>query len=159
MITITPESVTLRDAWQEFLSRFPLNWFCTFTFTENVHPERAAKLFRALIKRLNRDLYGSHFERKGLVGVYWVLAWEYQKRGVLHFHALLGATQDLNTLARRFDYMKAWEDLGPPAGFSRIEAIESQVAVQRYVTKYVAKGGQIDLSESLKAFAQQQALS
>jgi hypothetical protein len=136
-----------------------MQWFCTFTFQESVHPERAMKLFRLFIRRLNRALYGSHFERKGQQGVYWVLAWEYQKRGVLHFHALIGDVEDLNTRARRLDWMRQWEDFGSPAGFSRIEAIESQDAVRDYVTKYVAKGGQIDLSRSLKSFAQQQALS
>ena len=45
------------------------------------------------------------------------------------------------------------------AGFARIEAIESQDAVRDYVTKYVTKGGQIDLSRSLRSFAQQHALS
>lgn len=159
MSTAALSKTSLTEAWRVLLSRYPLNWFCTFTFTEDVHPERAVKLFRLFIKRLNRDLYGSHFERRGIAGVYWVLAWEYQKRGVLHFHALIGAEQDLNTRARRFDYMKLWESFGPPAGFSRIEAIESQEAVQKYVTKYVAKDGQLDLSDSLRSFAQQQALS
>lgn len=136
-----------------------MQWFCTFTFTESVHPERAAKLFRLFVRRLNRHLYGAHYERKGLHGVFWVLAWEYQKRGVLHFHALIGDVEDLNVRARRLDFMDTWLGFGPPAGFSRIEAIESQDAVRDYVTKYVTKGGQIDLSASLRTFAQQQALS
>lgn len=147
------------EAWQEFLARFPMQWFCTFTFQDSVHPERAEKLFRLFIRRLNRKLYGRHFERKGHVGVYWVLAWEYQKRGVLHFHALIGDVEDLNLRARRLDFMDLWAGFGAPAGFARIEAIDSQQAVQRYVTKYVSKGGQIDLSPSLRSFAQQHSLS
>jgi hypothetical protein len=136
-----------------------MQWFCTFTFTDSVHPERAAKLFRLFIRRLNRHLYGSHYERKGRHGIFWVLAWEYQQRGVLHFHALLGDVEDLNARARRLDWMDRWLALGAPAGFARIEAIDSQDAVRDYVTKYVAKGGQIDLSPSLRSFAQQQSLS
>lgn len=147
------------QAWREFIARFPMQWFCTFTFTEDVHPERAVKLFRLFIRRLNRSLYGSHFERKGQAGVFYVLGWEYQKRGVLHFHALLGDVEDLNARARRLDFMDVWQGFGAPAGFARIEAIESQDAVRDYVTKYVTKGGQIDLSGSLRSFAQQQALS
>jgi hypothetical protein len=147
------------QAWREFIGQYPMQWFCTFTFTEDVHPERAAKLFRLLIRRLNRKLYGSHFERKGQQGVFWILAWEYQKRGVLHFHALLGDVEDLNVRARRLDWMDTWHGFGPPAGFARIEAIESQDAVCDYTTKYVTKGGQIDLSASLRSFAQQQTLS
>jgi len=136
-----------------------MQWFCTFTFTENVHPERAAKLFRLFIRRLNRTLYGAHFERRGCEGVYWVLASEYQQRGVLHFHALLGDVQDLNSRARRLSWMDEWEGFGRPAGFARIEAVDSQDAVRAYVTKYVVKGGQIDFGRSLRSFAQQYALS
>lgn len=147
------------QAWRDFLARFPMQWFCTFTFTDSVHPERAGKLFRLLVRRLNRHLYGSHHERRGLQGVFWVLASEYQKRGVLHFHALIGDVTDLNARARRLDWMDRWLELGPPAGYARIEAIDSQDAVRAYTTKYVTKGGQIDLSASLRGFAQQQALS
>ena len=88
-----------------------------------------------------------------------MLAWEYQRRGVLHFHALFGDVEDLNVRLRRLDWMDRWMALGQPAGFARIEAIDSQEAVRKYVTKYVVKGGQIDLSSSLKSFAQQQPLS
>ena len=157
--SIPSNSESTVQAWRQFLSRFPMQWFCTFTFTENVHPERAGKLFRLFIRRLNRHLYGSHCERRGIPGVFWVLASEYQRRGVLHFHALIGDVEDLNTRARRLDWMDRWHAFGPPAGFARIEAITSQDAVRSYTTKYVAKGGQIDLSASLRSFAQQQALS
>ena len=55
--------------------------------------------------------------------------------------------------------MDAWQGFGAPAGFARIEEIQSQHAANDYVTKYVVKGGQIDLSGSLRSFAQQRALS
>jgi len=152
-------SQPLTDAWQDFIARFPMNWFCTFTFTDSVHPERAGKLFRLFIRKLNRYLYGSHFERKGHAGVFYVLASEYQKRGVLHFHALIGDVEDLNARARRLDFMDLWLGFGPPAGIARIEEIKNQDAVRGYVTKYVTKGGQIELSPSLRSFAQQQPLS
>jgi len=132
-----------------------MDWFCTFTFQDSVHPERAFKLFLLFIRRLNRVVYGSHCERKGIQGVFWVLAWEYQKRNVLHFHALIGDVEDLNQRAGRFELMKTWESFGPPAGFARIYPIRSQDAVRLYVTKYVTKGGQIDLSSSLKSFTRQ----
>lgn len=133
-----------------------MQWFCTFTFTDNVHPERAMKLYLLFIRKLNKALYGSHFERWGCEGIFWVLAWEYQKRGVPHFHALLGDVEDLNMRQRRLSWMDVWNGFGPPAGFARIAAIDSQDAVRNYVTKYVVKGGQIDLSRSLRSFAQQQ---
>lgn len=148
-------SNSLRDAWIEFLSRYPMQWFCTLTFADSVHPERAFKTFRKWVNELNRSLYGRRWHERGQ-GVYWVLAWEYQARGVLHFHALLGDTEDLNNRARRLTWMDRWSDM---AGFARIEDIKDRAAVDRYVTKYVVKGGQIDVSESLTSFAHQQPLS
>jgi hypothetical protein len=85
-----------------------------------------------------------------------VCAWEYQRRGVVHIHALLGDVGGLNVRARRLDWKDRWDTL---AGFAKVEAIRQQDSVQRYCTKYIAKGGRIDLSDSLKNFAQQQALS
>lgn len=159
MSNVVLRTETLADGWREFIGRFPMQWFCTFTFTQAVHPERAMKLFQLFVRHLNRRLYGSHYERKGKAGVFWVLAWEYQKRGVLHFHALIGDVEDLNVRVRRLELMDVWFGFGPPAGIARIYAIESQEAVRSYVTKYVTKGGQIDVSRSLRCVAQQHALS
>ena len=81
-----------------------------------------------------------------------MVAWERQKRDVLHLHALLGDIQDLNTSARRLSWMDYWLKL---AGFARIEPILDDVAVSRYVSKYVAKGGEIDVSPNLSSYAEQ----
>jgi hypothetical protein len=147
--------VAIREAWVEFLSRYPMHWFCTLTFRNSVHPERAVKVFRLWVNEINRSLYGKRWAQRGQ-GIYWFLAWEYQKRGVLHFHALLGDTENLNDRARRLTWMDRWFEL---AGIARIEDIKNRAAIDRYVSKYVVKGGQIDSSETLKSFAQQQSLS
>jgi hypothetical protein len=49
-------------------------------------------------------------------------ALEYQKRDVIHYHALLAGVQDL----RRLTWMDRWHEL---AGYGRIEPIESAVVV------------------------------
>jgi hypothetical protein len=145
----------LREAYIELLSRFPMQWFCTLTFRESVHPEQAFKLFRVWTNEINRQLYGRRWHKRG-DGIYWVLAWEYQQRGVLHFHALLGDVSDLNTKVWRLERMDRWDEL---AGIARVEDIQGHVAVERYVSKYVVKGGLLDFSRSLSAFARQPSLS
>ncbi|MGH8223309.1 MAG: rolling circle replication-associated protein [Woeseiaceae bacterium] len=145
----------MQAAWCELLARYPLQWFCTLTFRSHVHGERAFKSFRRWVGELNVSLYGRRWCERDQ-GVYWVLAWEWQKRGVIHFHALVGDVADLNERARRLTWMDRWNEL---AGIARIEAIESHEAVERYCSKYITKGGQIDLSSTLKSFAQQRALS
>ena len=136
----------LRDAWANFLSAYKFQWFATLTFETNVHPEAALKRWRFFTNQLNRALYGRRWQKKEHGGIYWILGIEYQKRGVIHFHALMGAINDLNEIASRLSWMDYWNEL---AGFARIEAIRSNEAALRYVTKYVVKGGDIEFSRNL----------
>ena len=142
----------LTAAWLNLLGRYRFDWFMTGTFRDSVHPEEAAKRFRRFINDLNRSLYGRRWMRQPGGGVYWVVGWEMQRRDVLHLHVLIGDVEDLNNRARRLTWMDHWNRL---AGFARIEAIVDHQAVARYVCKYVAKGGEIDLSSNLSAYAEQ----
>jgi hypothetical protein len=139
----TSDSNALRDAWVVFLRRWTWQWFCTFTFREIVHPESADKRFRLLISKLNRQIHGPRWHKKGL-GVGWVRALEYQRRGVIHYHALVAGVG----AERRLTWMDIWDEL---AGFARIEPIRDDSAVRRYVSKYVIKGGELDLGGPLRS--------
>ncbi len=92
-------------------------------------------MFRVFIGEINRELYGPRWRERGQ-GVRWVRAMEMQRRGVLHFHALLGGER-VDEL-RRLLLMDRWNQL---AGFARIEAPRSGRAVRSYCAKYVTKGG------------------
>ena len=152
---IRSTSDELAAVWADFLAKFDMQWFCTFTFREPVHPEAADKKFRVWISRLNRELYGRRWYRDSFKQVFWIRALEYQKRSVLHYHALCGDSKDLNEHARRLSFMDEWYQL---AGIARIDAIapgaESHAAVRAYCSKYVAKGGEVDLSPSLRWYLQ-----
>ena len=137
----------LRDAWIEFLAGYSFQWFATFTFADRVHPEAAMKKWRLFSNNLNRVLYGRRWHKTCHGGVWWILGIEYQKRQVLHFHALMGSEEDLNQTARRLTWMDYWNEI---AGFARIEAIRSNDAALRYVTKYVVKDGEIEFSKNLR---------
>ena len=136
----------LRDAWVTFLTAYEFQWFATFTFETKVHPEAALKRWRFFTNQLNRSLYGRRWQRKVHGGIHWILGIEFQKRGVIHFHALMGSAEDLNQQARRLSWMDYWNEL---AGFARIDAIRSNEAALRYVTKYVVKDGEIEFSKNL----------
>jgi len=135
------------DTWAAFLGRFTWFWFCTFTFRDNVHPERADKLFHVLMCMMNRRLYGRRWYKKGRC-VRWVRAIEMQKRDVLHYHALIGG-QDAWKLDP-IEFQELWYDM---AGIARIGAVESSGAALAYVSKYVSKGGQIDLGGPMEDLA------
>ena len=143
----------LKKAYAEFLADYPWQWFCTFTFKIPPHPEAATKKFRLWVNRINRELYGCRAQ-KHKRSVFWVLALEYHKSGVIHFHGLLGDVIDLNTSFSRLEAMKLWEDIG---GYARIYPIDEKLEkVTSYVSKYVIKGGEISFSENLAEFRYQQ---
>ena len=92
----------LKFAWTRWLAKYNWQWFVTLTFRYEVHPEAARKLFGVFVHGINQQLFGRHYYRRSRTGIYWVVALEYQKRGVIHFHALLGADRDLNHTLLRY---------------------------------------------------------
>jgi hypothetical protein len=88
---------------------------------------------------MNRELYGPRWWKHGK-SVRWVRALEVQRRGVIHYHALLGGA-GVDEL-RRLSWMDEWDQL---AGYARIEQPANGEAVRAYCAKYVAKGGELDL--------------
>jgi len=145
----------LRAAWANYLASYPWQWFVTLTFKDEIHPESARKKFGRWIDYVNRQAYGSRY-RKRTKGVFWALASEPQKRGVLHYHVLVGDVEDLNNRVSRGDARNRWYDI---EGIGRVDPITHRMgAVTNYVSKYIAKGGDIELSESLADFRSQLAL-
>lgn len=143
----TPERRSLQEGWVELLGRYEWHWFCTMTFRDATHPERADKLFRLWNSKLNRMLFGARWHKKTSRITYWARGLEYQRRDVIHYHALVGCrAKNLNHHALRRYWGEAWNDL---AGFARIEEVRSTVDTVRYLTKYITKGGEIDTSPNL----------
>jgi len=132
----------LRIAWTEFLGQWQWMWFCTMTFRDVVHPEAANKTFKYFISKLNRSLYGPRWFKRAGGGVPWCRGLEFQRRGVIHYHALLGSVQD----ARPWVWMQKWDRL---AGYSRIELIEDSWRARRYISKYVMKHGNVEVGGAL----------
>lgn len=129
---------TLKSSWAELLGRWSWEWFCTLTFvSDRVHPERADKCFRVWLAKVNHAAFGRHWRRRGK-GVLWARGTEFQRRGSVHFHALLARVGSV----RRLSMMDEWSRL---AGWARIRPVARQDLVRKYVSKYVAKGGEIDL--------------
>ncbi len=133
------EPVNLSEAWIQFIRRLePLDWFCTFTFRDPVHPEQANRRLQRFVRTLNEIRFSKRYREKGL-GIYLINAIEWQRRDVLHFHSLMGGgLQDLD----RFAWMELWNR---DNGFARIYPYDPAGA-PGYVSKYVVKGGEIDIS-------------
>ena len=70
---------------------------------------------------------------------------QYQDRGTLHFHALIGGVGDI----RRLLFKDLWELFG----FARVEKYEAGKGANFYVGKYLTKeGGDIRFSHNLKPY-------
>jgi len=68
------------SAWAGLLEDVGWQWFSTLTFRESVHPEAAESGYNKWCSRL------STVSRAPFA---WACAWEFQRRGTLHAHALL----------------------------------------------------------------------
>lgn len=143
------EQQQLHRQWAEWLSTEYWQWFVTFTFKDEIHPEAASKLFRLWIHKLNVGIYGRRWMNREPYGVKWVRALEWQKRGVLHYHALIANVG----MEERSKWANVWAELGKSskAGFIKIDQYdESKGGAESYLSKYVTKGGQIDISANFK---------
>jgi hypothetical protein len=122
----------LQQAWGNFIRDRPWDVFATCTFQDQVHPERANKLWNAWIHGVEH----SRFRISKPQPIIWARATELQRRGVYHYHALLANVAGVPL----FVAMRLWEQIG--GGFARILPYD----VHRGAAYYIAKGGEIDLS-------------
>jgi hypothetical protein len=95
--------------------------------------------------QLNREIFGCRYTKRKGEGVIWSRGSEFQNRGALHYHALLGLIPDR---VRRLDYLDYWHNL---AGFARIYPYEPGKGAEQYISKsaYAFKKGEIDFSDTL----------
>lgn len=159
------DTPTLVAGWIELLNRpaWKWSWFVTLTYKREVKPESAERDFKRWITGLNRNRFGRRFRDRGQ-GLTYAVATEYQRRGVLHYHALVGLTGRLN----RFDAMTDWENTGVPewfqnankewerkprTGFARIHEYDPTQGATHYVSKYVTKSGEITVGYDPKTGA------
>jgi len=138
----------LHQAWVNFIRTFePFQWYVTLTFKEPRHPEACNKAFSRWIRHINQCLYGRRYREKQK-GVTWIKAIEYQKREVIHFHCLVGSPE-LYKL-KRLKFMKVWESGCRNTqeiinGYARISKYDHSRGAINYCSKYVLKGGELDL--------------
>jgi len=138
----------LHQAWINFIKTYePFQWYVTLTFKEPRHPESCNKAFYRWMRNINQCLYGRRY-REIKKGVTWIKAIEYQRREVIHFHCLVGSPE-LYKL-KRLDFMKAWESDCKNTqeiinGYARISKYDHNRGAINYCSKYVLKGGEIDL--------------
>jgi len=148
---------SLPTVWASFLNKIEWRWcwYGHFTFRDvsglpgglkhHVHPETAVKVWDKWIHGLNRESYGVKYWKDKSKGVVWARGSEFQIRGAIHFHALIGLIPDR---VRRMDYLDEWFTM---AGIARIYEYEPGKGAEFYMSKssYAWKHGEIDLGGPL----------
>ena len=113
----------------------PWRILLTLTFREETGEDVAWKRWRRLVRLVNEELVGRHYTKHvGHSYFSYVVGMEEQRRGVVHFHALLDSAVDF---ARIHAVWNAW------SGFAHTDVIENYSEAVRYVAKYVLKGGAV----------------
>ena len=135
-----------RTEFGKWLSIPKWDWYTTHTFREEyVSPRQADEAWyswfnglrvSAKAKGLTPSIYGE-------ASPFYFRVAEYQNRGTLHFHALIGGVGDI----RRLLFKDLWE----LNGFARVEKYDSNRGAAHYVAKYLNKieAGDIRFSHNL----------
>lgn len=111
-------------------------WFITMTFKTFIEPWKAYVLLHRFIGHLI-DGYQGKFNLEGRDRLRWIIATEWQRRDVVHFHLLISG-QGLDLLSRK-RWERRWETIDRSAGFCRIYDAEKNSAP--YLAKYLNKTG------------------
>jgi hypothetical protein len=121
------------------------DWYTTHTFKASwVSARQADKAWYAWFNslRMSAKAAGLTPSVYGLASPFYFRVAEYQDRGTLHFHSLIGNAGDI----RRLSFKDLWE----LHGFARVEKYEPALGAAHYVAKYLNKaGGDIRWSHNL----------
>jgi len=141
----------LQTKWASFLSNYSWQIFATFTFKDETHPEAADKAFRHWAKLVDHSNGWRHRSKSTYARrMIWARGLEWQKRGVIHFHSLIGnLPYERTSQVQRTLMGKQWFDM-KNTGFAKVDLYDGRTSAAEYITKYCAKGGEVDLSPSLK---------
>ena len=125
-----PARPDLTDPYGAWIVAHPWDWWATFTFAVEIHPDLAQQRYRVWAEELA--------EETGLKMQH-ARALEWQRRGVLHFHALIWGVK---RSTRRRAWSARWEEIG--GGWAQLRLYDRVKAAAFYLGKYAVKGGEID---------------
>ena len=157
--------VAVLEGYAELLSRYPWDVFCHLSWRKESAPEVMVRNFKRWLylwqlytavsrKRATIDengrAHGSWINsyRKQRQSPVWVFGIERGERGGrLHAHAIIKWSEKLPNLRRTKGHAMWFEAYG----MNKLEPPKSQEDVGKYVSKYVAKDGEVYFSSSFDA--------
>lgn len=116
-------------------------WMVTITHKkQSTHPEFSVKARSRWMHRLNRDVFGSRYDRRG-EGLLSFFGIEFQKRGTVHQHGIV-AGEGLDSVSRD---LQSGNLTGLAQGWCKVELPRHKVRAVKYCSKYVSKDGELDI--------------
>jgi len=146
------------EAWQNWIIEFA-DWrsFITLEFKDIVGRRKAQGCWRRLVQVLNQDLFGNHYTR--IVGhsyFSYVIGYEQQERGSFHMHVIVDQPVHYQLIHDTWHVLGgdrfAWKNPGDKnhIGFAWIDQVRNRISVVNYISKYISKGGEIDIYKPRK---------
>lgn len=124
----------------------------TLTSEKQTHPEAMLKRFRYCMNKASDHVYGRRWSERGS-GVQWVAGLERTKQGWPHSHAVarFPGCEIRGADGRAIFDLGYWQKwMTNTGGFAWLQIPRSEKAVVQYVTKYVVKDGELELSGSVE---------
>jgi hypothetical protein len=130
----------ITDAWLMWIAHIPWRSMITLTLKDehiDMKQETLINSWLRLVRYINKEVFGNNYTRivhhsyfSYLVGI------EKQKRGALHLHVLVDRPVP-------FDYIRKMWCAAWGLGWVGIDKISNDIGACEYLTKYVAKGGEL----------------
>lgn len=142
---------SLRGAWGDWIGRQPWDLFVTLTSEKQTHPEAMLKRFRYCMRHAEDHVYGRSRKPAGHT-LQWVCGIERTKQGWPHSHAVVRfpVVPIIDIIPRDVFDLGYWQRfMTETGGFAWLEVPKSQQAVVNYVSKYVVKDGELELSRCI----------
>lgn len=126
------------------------DWVSDISYNKDVQERFARQQYLIWSRALNESIYGRRFREHGL-GVDNAYGMEFQRRGVIHLHAVL---KGIPKSVSFYEWAKSWWRQHPNNGYATIEPYDPKLGAVGYLGKYVMKGGQVDLWLSKRTLGQ-----
>lgn len=135
----------LKRSWIKLAKEYgPYEWCVHLTFRRNVSDDLALRYFYRFVRQINESLFGKRYREKR-TGIYVVFARAHQKRGVTHFHALIGGGKYLWGLLPLYENI--WSGYWSQHGRVEIQRYDQKMddSIIKYIVGHLYEAGELDV--------------
>ena len=145
-----PNGTYVRVGSELSLEKCASDWSNKISYNKSSQERFARAQYLVWLRKLNEAVYGRRFREQKL-GIDNAYGMEFQKRGVIHIHAIMkGIPKEVSM----YEWAKKWWGQHSNNGYATIEPYNPQLGAVGYLGKYIVKGGQVDLWLNQKTLAQ-----